>query len=584
MSKMIPVRIGTSAPASERRVFDLLRTDPDTEDWTVLHSIGLAHRGKRPYGEIDFVVLVPGAGIVCLEVKGGRVRCEGGMWFTRDRNDREAALSRSPVMQAREGMFALSNGLRAHFGKESLEGSVVVASAVVFPDVPAPPAGIEAESWELIGWETLTRQPVSKTIRSVLRHQRERLAHNHEGPEGAALRNIRSFLRPDFDLVVARSTTIQRAEEQLVRLTEGQFDILDNLEINDRCVVDGAAGTGKTLVALELARRAGDAGHRPILLCFNRLLGRWIEREMSGSSTCAGSYHRVVRRLINSSSVRAAFDADARVTGDQPDFAEWPAYALESLSEIGTVGDLLIVDEGQDLADDVNLCVLDAMLEGGLAGGKWVLLGDFTRQAIFGGARAAKGFAGFEQSLRRRAPHFTTLRLTMNCRNTRQIAEETAMMSGFANMPYRLNAAEGSPVDFRYWNSEDDQLSQLDHSIGELLRDGVQPEQITLLSPVRLGNSVVGKLVTRGRHVVDVTNDVSGPSGDELRFSTIQAFKGMETPVAILTDLAGTEEVERHALLYVGMSRARTYLVMFLHQSIKPYVEAAFRRRVLESK
>jgi hypothetical protein len=104
---MIPGRVDATTPASERRIYDLLRCDPDTKDWIVLHSLGLAKRGSKPYGEIDFVVLIPGAGIVCLEVKGGRVRCESGIWYTRNRDDEEAALAKSPIMQARDGMFAV---------------------------------------------------------------------------------------------------------------------------------------------------------------------------------------------------------------------------------------------------------------------------------------------------------------------------------------------------------------------------------------------------------------------------------------------------------------------------------------------
>ena len=56
---------------AERRVFDLLKTDPATKDWSVLHSLGLSRRVDGPYGEIDFVVIIPGEGIVCLEIKGG---------------------------------------------------------------------------------------------------------------------------------------------------------------------------------------------------------------------------------------------------------------------------------------------------------------------------------------------------------------------------------------------------------------------------------------------------------------------------------------------------------------------------------
>lgn len=582
MATMIPARIAEDAPNSERRIFDLLRSDPDTRGWTVLHSLGLAHRGNKPYGEIDFVVLVPGGGIVCLEIKGGRVRCESGVWYTMNQKGTESRLGRSPVMQAREGMFALMSALRGHFGDGSQEAAVLTASAVVFPDVPAPPAGIEAETWEFIDRQSLTARPISRTIQSILRNQRRRLGRPEDGtPESRVLGSIRSFLRPDFDLVVARSTTIARAEEQLVRLTEGQYDIIDSVALNDRCVVDGAAGTGKTLVALEIVRRAASDGHRPVLICYNRLLGRWLENELRGTGVVVGSYHRVLRRLILESGIRDTFLADATASGPEPAFSEWPGYALEALGERAHLGDLLVVDETQDLATDQDLCVMDAMLQGGLAGGKWVMLGDFTRQAIFGGVCAEQGFAGFQQLLRDRSPHFAVLHLNRNCRNTRQIAEETAMLSGFERMPYRLNAADGPAVDYRFWQTPDDQLNRLTEAVSDLLRDGLAPEQIVILSPVRLEHSVATRLVSRGFSVVEV-NEPGQSVGGSISFATMQAFKGMETPVAVLTDLRGMEEADRQSLLYVAMSRARTALVMLVHQSFRPHVQAAMRRLLSE--
>src|SRR4029077_12836443 len=114
MARMIPQVIDASTVSNqERRVFALLESDPDTKDWCVLHSLGLSKRGRKPYGEIDFVVLLPGEGIFCLEVKGGRVACENGTWTT-TRGGETQRLNRSPFLQAREGMFALKDAVEEH--------------------------------------------------------------------------------------------------------------------------------------------------------------------------------------------------------------------------------------------------------------------------------------------------------------------------------------------------------------------------------------------------------------------------------------------------------------------------------------
>ena len=101
-----------------------LRATRQREDWVVLHSLGLARRANGPYGEIDFVVIIPSEGIVCLEVKGGRVSCEAGIWRTMDRYGRSTTLKRSPFIQAREGMFAVRNSMVGHFGEGASEFTV----------------------------------------------------------------------------------------------------------------------------------------------------------------------------------------------------------------------------------------------------------------------------------------------------------------------------------------------------------------------------------------------------------------------------------------------------------------------------
>jgi hypothetical protein len=80
MARMFPPEFDETSPsAAEKQVFSLLKTDTRTDGWLVLHSLGLSRRPSGPYGEIDFVVIIPGEGLVCLEVKGGRVSCEGGI-------------------------------------------------------------------------------------------------------------------------------------------------------------------------------------------------------------------------------------------------------------------------------------------------------------------------------------------------------------------------------------------------------------------------------------------------------------------------------------------------------------------------
>ena len=179
-------------------------------EWFVLHSLGLSKRKGGPYGEIDFVVLVPSGGVVCLEIKGGRVSCTNGVWETIDRFGMRNELNRSPFMQAREGMFALRNAVNARFKTVNNASLCLYACAVVFPDIDSPPQTPEFEPWEAIDRNVL-RDPVSRAVLRVISGQKKKLGFNPPGASASAIRDIRQFLRPDFERVVARPSVVSDA-------------------------------------------------------------------------------------------------------------------------------------------------------------------------------------------------------------------------------------------------------------------------------------------------------------------------------------------------------------------------------------
>jgi len=146
MARMIPPQVPAKTPFSERRIFDLLRSDSATETWIVLHSLGLRRTAIGPYGEIDLVILIPGKGLVCLEVKGGEVSCMNGIWRTQNRaTGVTELLKKSPYLQARENMFALKKAMTEKFGALDPASACPASYAVVFPDVFGIPRAPDSE-------------------------------------------------------------------------------------------------------------------------------------------------------------------------------------------------------------------------------------------------------------------------------------------------------------------------------------------------------------------------------------------------------------------------------------------------------
>jgi hypothetical protein len=590
MAKMIPPQYDKSIPsAAEKRIFHLLENDPGSAHWFVFHSMGLSKRRTGPYGEIDFVVLIPTGAVICLEVKGGRVSCKGGVWQTIDKFGTVSEIRKSPFMQAREGMFALLDALREKFGAGSEACKCLFGHAVIFPDVDSPPKTPEFEPWESVGRSDL-RSPISGIILKMVDAQRKKLGgwRPPASPE-SIIRDIRQFLRPDFECVVVRSTVVKECESAIVSLTEDQYTVLDMISNNERCLVEGAAGTGKTLLALEYSRRQASSGRKVLLLCFNRLLGDWFEScvsELGMPELRAGSYFRFLNALTMTSVYGKEFEAASQNATEEKIFSDLlPFYAQLSAEALNFQFDALVVDEAQDLLNAPALELLGTLLKGGLAGGQWYVFGDFTRQCIYGGPSREMRL----QSLRSVCPYFTETQLKTNCRNTRRIGEETALLSGFTSLPYKLGQMDGLPVDYRYWTNRAHQLEKLSEVVRQLLVEGMEPQDIVLLSARKFTGSIACQLscATQKHGVVSATEIRKGTpplaGGSMLGFATVQSFKGMESAAIIFCDVEQVDNDAPQTLLYTGMSRARSLLIMMVHDSVRSAIAKSVMRRLNES-
>ncbi len=588
MARMIPPRYEGTASAAEKRVFHLLEGDPATSEWFILHSLGLSKRGSGPYGEIDFVVLVPLGGVVCLEVKGGRVSCKDGVWQTIDRFGAISELKKSPFMQAREGMFGLLHAVQERFGSGSDASRCLFTYAVVFPDVDCPPKTPEFETWEAIDHNTL-KTPISQLILNVLSGQRKKLGGFYPSTNaGSAIRDVRQFLRPDFERIIARSTVVSESESSLISLTEDQYEVLDMISDNPRCLIEGAAGTGKTVLALEYSRRQSAAGQKVLLLCFNRLLGEWLEScgsSLRVSGLAASSYFRFLRKLILDSAWGKEYEMAEQTTSQDELFSGLlPLYGQLAAEGLDSQFDTVVLDEAQDLLSSSALDVLGALLKGGIAGGRWYIFGDFTRQCLYGNTSREVRL----RELTSTCANFSHTKLHTNCRNTRRIGEETALLSGFSSPPYKLGQVDGLPVDYRYWKNPQQQLEKLTEVIRGLLAEGMNPHDVVLLSGRKFADSVASRLAcqTQTHGTVSAVEIRSGVSpfakGSRVGFATIQSFKGMETPAAIVCDIQHVDTDEPQALLYTGMSRARSLLILMVHESVRTGIANSLMRKLNE--
>jgi UvrD-like helicase C-terminal domain/Nuclease-related domain/AAA domain len=551
MPIMIPDTVDPRAPASERRIFELFKRIPDAERWIVLHSLGLSNSYSGEYGEIDFVVIIPDSGIVCLEVKGGGVSCANGIWSTVDQHGARHEYKRSPFAQVQQGMWKLVRAIRTHFGENSAEAACAIGWAVVFPDIASPPPTTEFRREEVIDRGDLLGDWKMRltTTPSLLAAQR-----NRGNPSRSTCDRLLKFLRPDFERIGTISSDHWDTEERIRTLTEEQYAVLDALSANRTCLVYGPAGTGKTLLAVEAAKRSASNGHPTLLTCFNRNLGRWLSRSVEGvqqAPLASGNLHKILRDRIMRSSMADEFlrlEAQAASKFFAEEYYELGALAI---AEIGERFDTLLVDEVQDFPMKGLIQVVREWTGGDTA--RIMLFGDYARQAIYDAStrernQVTAAFAGI-----------ASFALSLNCRNTRMIATQIELIAGPFGGRVSDRQPEGQTVEYFYHSDAEKQIEHLEQVGMTLRRQGYKAEDIIILSPGRFETGPLARLTRLANWSV---NDFERAGPQDIARSTIHAYKGLERAVVILADIDTKDAAEADNLLYVGMSRARTRLFL----------------------
>lgn len=565
MPRMLPPVVDSAAPASERRVFDAISRSPDTSKWTVLHSLGMSSGYTGEYGEIDFVVIIPNGGIVCVEVKGGGVRNDHGHWSTTAPNGGERVpLKRSPFAQAKEGLWKLLKAIETRFGRGSLEAKTPLGWIVVLPDVECPPITPEFTREEVVDHKAIDPGVASRIARapSLLATQaRSDLVK----PTIATCERILGFLRPSFERIPVATTALWDVETRMRALTEEQYRVLDGISENRDCLVHGGAGTGKTLLSVEAARRTAATGGTALVTCFNRNLGAWIETSCSGlgpGSVTAGNIHRLLLDRVKASSSASEVEK-----GAMSDAGFWDRlFVLGGLAiaETGERFDTIIVDEAQDF-DPQLLAMVVSEWRRPDDSSRLILFGDFTRQAIYQGTGSSA--AAFRQAF----PGMSTYGLSLNCRNTRRIVSATERLTGMTGVRSSDRQLDGDPVETFYYDGPQEGRDKLEIALRSLRTAGFKHEDIAIIGPRRLEDSLLGKAGAIAGYRI---RDYSPAGVDAIPYSTIHAFKGLERPVIILIDVTAGSQEETDAILYVGMTRARARLLMLVESSSRDELDA----------
>jgi Nuclease-related domain/PhoH-like protein len=272
VARMIPEAPLDTESNAERRLFERLR-DETPDEIVAFHSVAWQLPGKngRPeQGEADFVLAHQDFGVLTLEVKGGTVRydAQAGKWFTTGKKGESQI--KDPGRQARSSSHALGRALaRASRGGGE---TISFGHAVAFPDCRVPKKTLRQDLPRELVLDHADIVHLPDRIDGLFRHWYDADNKAPLGSEG--IDRLERLLANSFELRAPLAFELAEEQRRLYRLTEEQYRVLDMLSRQTRVAIAGCAGSGKTFLAAEKARRMAAQGFHVLVVVFNRPTAR----------------------------------------------------------------------------------------------------------------------------------------------------------------------------------------------------------------------------------------------------------------------------------------------------------------------
>ena len=431
------------------------------------------------------------------------------------------------------------------------------ACAVLMPD-----CCFEAEGSDIIPeilFDTHTNWNLDDVVKTAFSYWRGLCLSRH-GFQGSHLSEeeiyrLGNILRGDFHFVSSMKAIIDRTAKELCALTDEQYEVLESLSDNPRTLVSGVAGSGKTLIAAEQARRAYWEGKTVLYLCFNKSIAQYVASVFSkeNADITAVTLHALMMQVCG-------------IEWSEEYGSDWyettlPSYFLSQESVPSF--DLVIIDEGQDLLADSYYKCIDRLISKGFKNGKWAVFYD-PNQNIFNNYRDLSSML----ARLRTETSVASWKLSINCRNTKQIANANILLT---NIPEQgKTRVSGPQVEYISYSGQDDARAKISAIIRNLRDSGVVGGDFIILSKYTLlhpKNSIGTIGLDKDLGTIKASGQMWRAKKNEIRFSTVASFKGLDAKIVILSDIDQFSSEEARLLNYVAASRACAKLYILYDSS-----------------
>ncbi len=524
--------------AGEKRLFETLKKLPN--DFVIFYSVAWNRRDERGnirWGKSDYTVFHKRRGILTIEVKEGAISCESnGIIIQTNRRTGEQKRIQ-PMEQACRSKYTfadLLSDMDERFWIESVVWFTSIRRGSIQGRLPI------SYQEENVLYEDDLNSPFKALMRAYDFYQMEERRHSED-----AVNEVIDRLAPCFQAFPSLSSIYQDQEYIFNRMTREQSFLLDYLEEQKTAAIQGAAGTGKTVLAVEKAYRLSKQ-EKVLFLCYNRNLYQDLRRKWHDRMPNVDFYN--LQALAT------------RATKKKASMEDVTYFLLDYQNYLGGWKyKSIIVDEGQDFLKD-HLAYLQEIARE--TDGSFYIFYDqhqLTQQPLWEAKNKDEKTA--EKDLLAWVKDFECrLVLNMNCRNTRSIAETAGIPVNVTNIRMRQEII-GEKPKFHILRTKEEAISSIGSIIRSYTDEGIKKEQIVILTVRNTTTSILNGLssVAGYRLCSDKEETRSG-----ILFTTTKRFKGLEADVVILVDLDedSFDSFESRNLYYVGASRAKHFLEM----------------------
>jgi len=572
---LVPNTISDDNSRGEKLVFNHFKSDVNTRDFIVLHSLFVSKHLTRISGELDFLVLAPGLGIFALEVKHGKVSRDAGTWKFENRHGKVTTSTIGPFRQVNDTMHSLRkylNELAESVPK--LKGRIddfLFGCGVMFTSLDEfNDYGPEAEPWQIFT-RTGFRATSSQYIHALSKGFHNKFERKSwydptkSRPSKKDCELIYKLLRGDFSYDYSNINSVLDGEKVIDHFTEEQFGVLSFLEFNNRCLIQGGAGTGKTLMATEFFMRNHKENKKIGFFCYNKMLGNKLNKDITTSIDITESKSEI--RSFHSYMMSLCNLTPPSIDTSQFFEVDLPFQCLIELEEIDEDDkfDLIIIDEAQDLMSELYIDVFDAMLKGGISSGNWVMFGDFCNQLLYQSNPAEIIDQVASKSAFTKIPP-----LKVNCRNTKNIVLFNHNSTGCELQISPQGMMTGEPVE-HFFPRKNKVADKVDEIISSLVSNGIPLEKITVLSKKSIENSQI----LRSEQALKWKEQ-------GLLHTTVHSYKGLENSFIVIAEFDELDTDYSTSLLYVGISRARLKLYVVFDKDIEESYNKLLDKRFKE--